>query len=285
MRIITTVAEMQTLVRDLRAAGSSIGCVPTMGSLHDGHASLISSAAEQHGTVITSIFVNPTQFAPTEDLSKYPRNLERDLLIVAQAGGTVVFTPSVEEVYPDGFASIIHVGGIADVFEGARRPGHFDGVATIVAKLLIAMSPDEAYFGQKDYQQTLVVRGLVRDLGFACTITVLDTIREADGLAMSSRNVYLTEEERAQASTLFLALTTARDMIEQGERSVAKLEDAMLATLLMVPGLAIDYASVVMVSTLATIEVLPSGSSVALLLAVRIGSTRLIDNMICSIGA
>jgi len=285
MRIITTVAEMQTLVRDLRAAGSSIGCVPTMGSLHDGHASLISSAAEQHGTVITSIFVNPTQFAPTEDLSKYPRNLERDLLIVAQAGGTVVFTPSVEEVYPDGFASIIHVGGIADVFEGARRPGHFDGVATIVAKLLIAMSPDEAYFGQKDYQQTLVVRALVRDLGFACTITVLDTIREADGLAMSSRNVYLTEEERAQASTLFLALTTARDMIEQGERSVAKLEDAMLATLLMVPGLAIDYASVVMVSTLATIEVLPSGSSVALLLAVRIGSTRLIDNMICSIGA
>lgn len=285
MRIITTVAEMQTLVRDLRAAGSSIGCVPTMGSLHDGHASLISSAAEQHGTVITSIFVNPTQFAPTEDLSKYPRNLERDLLIVAQAGGTVVFTPSVEEVYPDGFASIIHVGGIADVFEGARRPGHFDGVATIVAKLLIAMSPDEAYFGQKDYQQTLVVRALVRDLGFACTITVLDTIREADGLAMSSRNVYLTEEERAQASTLFLALSTARNMIEQGERSVVALEDAMSATLLMVPGLAIDYASVVMVSTLATIEVLPSGSSVALLLAVRIGSTRLIDNMICSIGA
>ncbi|CAN5411202.1 pantoate--beta-alanine ligase [soil metagenome] len=285
MRIITTVAEMQTLVRDLRAAGSSIGCVPTMGSLHDGHASLISAAAEQHGTVITSIFVNPTQFAPTEDLSKYPRNLERDLLIVAQAGGTVVFAPSVEEMYPEGFASTIHVGGISDVFEGARRPGHFDGVATIVAKLLIATSPDEAYFGQKDYQQTLVIRALVRDLGFACAITVLDTVREADGLAMSSRNVYLTEEERAQASTLFLALSTARNMIEQGERSVVALEDAMSATLLMVPGLTIDYASVVMANTLATIEVLPSGSSVALLLAVRIGSTRLIDNMICSTGA
>lgn len=285
MRIITTVAEMQTLVRDLRAAGSTIACVPTMGSLHDGHASLISRAADQHGTVITSIFVNPTQFAPTEDLSKYPRNLERDLLIVAQAGGTVVFAPSVEEMYPLGFATTIHVGIITEVLEGARRPGHFDGVATIVAKLLIAMSPDEAYFGQKDYQQTLVVRAMARDLGFACTITVLDTIREADGLAMSSRNVYLKEEERAQASTLFLALTAARDMIEQGERSVSTLEDAMSATLLMVPGLTIDYASVVMANTLAAVEVLPANSKVVLLLAVRFGTTRLIDNMICSTGA
>lgn len=284
MRIITTVAEMQTLVRDLRAAGSTIGCVPTMGALHDGHASLIKSAAEQHGTVITSIFVNPTQFAPTEDLSKYPRNLERDTLIVAQAGGTVIFAPTVDEMYPSGFSTSIHVGGITEVFEGARRPGHFDGVATIVAKLLIAMSPDEAYFGQKDYQQTLVVRTLVRDLGLPCSITVRETIREADGLAMSSRNVYLNEEERAQASSLYRALTLARTMIENGERTTAEIEHAMSATLLQIPGLTIDYASVVMADTLATLEVLPEHTTVVLLLAVRIGTTRLIDNMRCTVG-
>jgi len=284
MRIITTVAEMQSLVRDLRAAGSTIGCVPTMGFLHDGHASLITAAAEQHGTVITSIFVNPKQFGPKEDLSSYPRDFERDQQIVARSGGTVIFAPSVDEMYPPGFATSIHLGHVTSVFEGALRPGHFDGVATIVAKLLIAMAPDEAYFGQKDYQQTLVIRALVRDLGLPCAITVRETVRAEDGLAMSSRNVYLRQEERAQATSLYRAMMIAHTMLMNGERSVAAVEDAMATTLHAVPGLTIDYATVAQADSLEQLQEIPPHGVVVLLIAVRLGSTRLIDNMLCTIG-
>lgn len=284
MRIITTVEEMQTLARELRAAGSTIGCVPTMGYLHDGHASLIRAAAEHHGTVVTSIFVNPMQFAPTDDLSRYPRDFERDKIIAEAAGCAVIFAPTVDEMYPAGFATTISVGGVSAPFEGAHRPGHYDGVATVVAKLFVAIAPDEAYFGQKDYQQTLVVRRMVTDLGLPVKIHTMPTRRESDGLAMSSRNVYLSEEERAQAAALYRALSVGVSTIERGERQADAIVDAMHAVLSMIPGITIDYLAVADAATLSTHETYAAGQEVVLLLAVRIGTTRLIDNMLCTIG-
>jgi pantoate--beta-alanine ligase len=288
--LITTIDAMHASVRDARSRGASIGCVPTMGYLHDGHASLIRAAAERHGYVVVSIFVNPTQFGPTEDFARYPRDLDRDRAIVAEAGGTAIFLPTVDVMYPNGPSSTIHINGVTEMLEGAHRPGHFDGVATVVARLFEAMLPDEAFFGQKDLQQTLVIKRLVATSAIPAVrsvrVTVLPTQRESDGLAMSSRNVYLSTEDRADAPVLYRALSAAAECIRAGEHRRTILEDAMRTVLTGVPRLSVDYAVAVDASTLLPVDVFAGDDTeVALLIAARLGSTRLIDNMVVPLRA
>lgn len=283
--ICKSIAEMHQQINAARVAGSTIGCVPTMGYLHEGHAALIRAAAERHATVVVSIFVNPTQFGPSEDFERYPRDLERDLDVLREAGATHLFLPSVQEMYPDGVRSSIHIGEITEVLEGASRPGHFDGVATVVSRLFEAMLPDEAFFGQKDLQQTLVIQKLVATSTISAVsrtkVTVLPTVREHDGLAKSSRNVYLSSEHRNDAAIIYKALTTANDRILDGERSRKDIEQVLHNVLSSVSSVEIDYAVAVDASTLRSTgqELSPK---TALCIAVRIGSTRLIDNMIVS---
>ncbi|MCX6139769.1 MAG: pantoate--beta-alanine ligase [Candidatus Kapabacteria bacterium] len=282
--VVRTVAEMHQIVADARASGATVGCIPTMGYLHDGHASLIRAASKKHRLVVVSIFVNPTQFGPSEDFERYPRNLDHDLKVVAEAGGAVVFAPTVEEMYPDGARSTIHIPQISEILEGASRPTHFDGVATVVSRLFEAMHPDEAFFGQKDLQQTLVIEHMVSaseiDDVRNVTVTVLPTQREHNGLARSSRNVYLTAEDREDATAIYRALTGASEKMADGENSRANIEAAMRRTLDSVSGLTVDYAVAVEASTLQTKDLFISGEQVALLIAVRLGRTRLIDNMV-----
>lgn len=279
-----TVAGMHRIAAAARAKGFTVGCIPTMGYLHDGHASLIRAAAAGHGLVVVSIFVNPTQFGPGEDFERYPRDLERDLDLVAQAGSQVVFAPTVDEMYPTGAKSTIHLTGITDILEGAHRPGHFDGVATVVSRLFEAMRPDEAYFGQKDLQQTLVIRRMVAMSTIEevrrVIITVLPTQREPGGLARSSRNVYLSDQDRADARVIFRALSAAAALIRSGERERGAIERNLLATLSAVQRLAVDYVVAVEAATLRPEDVFERGEDVALLIAARIGKTRLIDNEI-----
>lgn len=284
---VATVAEMQAIVRTARNNGLRVGCVPTMGYLHDGHASLIRRAAAENDMVVVSIFVNPTQFAPGEDFERYPRSFERDLGLVLLAGGTHVFAPSVDEMYPGGARSDIHIDGVTEVLEGASRPTHFDGVATVVSRLFEAMQPDVAYFGQKDLQQTLVIRRTVQtsslDLVRRVRVEVLPTIREPDGLARSSRNVYLTTDQRGKAPVLYAALRLGADLLEGGCRDLAELERAMRERLATVDELVVDYAVAVDAETLRPPNELTADTTVALLVAARLGSTRLIDNMLVSL--
>lgn len=284
MEIITTVKGMQERTEELRRTGSTIGCVPTMGFLHEGHASLVRASASRHDRTVTSIFVNPTQFGPNEDFGRYPRDFERDVATVGTAGGSIIFAPTVEEMYPDGYATSIHITGVTDPLEGGFRPGHFDGVATVVAKLLIAMQPHEALFGAKDYQQTCVVKRLVRDLGLPVTITVEPTIREADGLAMSSRNIYLSTQDRQKATVLFRALMAGISEAERGVASPDDIERTMRDVLSEVADLSVDYASAVLADSLQRPSAFGQGADIVLLIAARLGSTRLIDNMTCRIG-
>ena len=284
MQIIHTVDEMWAYARSVRTGGSTLGCVPTMGALHDGHASLIRAAAADHAHVVTSIFVNPTQFGPNEDFERYPRTLDRDVEIVAANGGTVVFAPSVETMYPQGRSTMIHVGGVTAPFEGLVRPGHFDGVATVVCKLFQAMQPDEAYFGQKDYQQTLVIRQLVRDLLLPVRITVCPTLREANGLAMSSRNIYLSEQERHDAAAIFRALRTGQALAHVGETRRSAFAEVMRGDLGTMPDMSIDYLEAARAEDLTTPEIFAAGEQIVLLAAVRMGTTRLIDNLLARIG-
>lgn len=284
MEIITTVKGMQERTEELRRTGSTIGCVPTMGFLHEGHASLVRASASRHDRTVTSIFVNPTQFGPNEDFGRYPRDFERDVATVGTAGGSIIFAPTVEEMYPDGYATSIHITGVTDPLEGGFRPGHFDGVATVVAKLLIAIQPHEALFGAKDYQQTCVVKRLVRDLGLPVTITVEPTIREADGLAMSSRNIYLSTQDRQKATVLFRALMAGISEAERGVASSDDIERTMRDVLSEVADLSVDYASAVLADSLQRPSAFGQGVDIVLLIAARLGSTRLIDNMTCRIG-
>ncbi len=287
--VITTVAEMHQWVANERTLGHTIGCIPTMGYLHDGHASLIREASLRHGAVVISIFVNPTQFGPSEDFERYPRDLDRDLSVVAEAGGSVVFAPTVNEMYPNGAQSTIHVSGVTEMLEGALRPTHFDGVATVVSHLFEAMLPDEAFFGQKDLQQTLVIRRMVEesaiDTVHRVKITVMPTQREADGLARSSRNVYLSDEDRAVVPVIHRALSVAANSITNGERSRVLIELAMFATLQAVERFSIDYAVAVDASTLLPKDTFEIGDEIALCVAVRIGRTRLIDNELVRVTA
>ncbi len=282
VQVFHTIAELHAFLAVQRDAGATVGCVPTMGYLHDGHASLIRVAAAHHRVVVVSIFVNPTQFGPSEDFERYPRDFERDRAIVAEAGGTAIFFPSVEEMYPSGARSTIHIDGVTEMLEGAHRPTHFDGVATVVSRLFEAMLPDEAYFGQKDYQQTLVVRKLVEtsplDVVHRVKITVLPTQREDDGLARSSRNVYLSPEDRADAPVMYRALMRATAAYTAGERSSRVLEEAMHAELATVSRMQVEYATAVVAETLQPAATFSDDQSVVLLVAARLGTTRLIDN-------
>ncbi len=275
MNVIATVDGF----RQARAGFDRIGLVPTMGYLHAGHLSLVRQARRECGAAAVSIFVNPTQFAPHEDFTRYPRDLERDLRLLADEGVDLVFAPEVSEMYPNGFGTAVVLPAADEVLEGAARPDHFRGVATVVCKLLNIVQPTMAYFGQKDAQQTVVVRQMVRDLNMPTEIVVAPTVREADGLAMSSRNSYLTPEQRAAATVLYRALTAARELLTSGERRGDALRQAMAGVLTSEPLARPEYVSVADPLTLRELaEVGPRGALISL--AVRVGAVRLIDNLL-----
>jgi pantoate--beta-alanine ligase len=278
MEILRTVAELRAWSRRERSAGKRIGLVPTMGALHAGHASLIRAAAASCGRVAVSIFVNPTQFGPNEDFARYPRTFEADCALAEAEGADVVFAPPVEELYPAGAAAYVEVAALNDRLDGKSRPGHFRGVATVVAKLLIAAEPDQAFFGQKDAAQVAVLRRMATDLMLATEIVVCPIVREADGLALSSRNIYLSEEEREWALTLSRAVREAEALFASGERRAGKFKQAARMTFAAMPQIRVDYIALVDWSTLEPVEVAEPGSLFAV--AAWVGATRLIDNAI-----
>ena len=283
MELVTTIREVREQVRRVRAAGLAIGLVPTMGYLHEGHASLVRRAAAAGGLVIVSIFVNPRQFGPGEDLDRYPRDLSGDLATCAAAGAGLVFAPSPAEMYPAGFSTAVEVAGLGDALCGGVRPGHFAGVATVVSKLFNIARPDRAYFGQKDYQQSLIIRRLAADLDFGVEVVVGPTVRDADGLALSSRNSYLSPAERRAAAVLPQALETARAEIAAGQRDGRELADRVRAVIGREPLATIDYVAVVDAATLEPLDRL--AGTVLVALAVHFGGTRLIDNALIDVPA
>ncbi len=278
MRIIASLPEIQKVAESLRQQEKTIAVVPTMGFLHEGHASLIRIAREKADAVITTIFVNPTQFAPNEDFNRYPRDLERDIHTASGAGTDVLFTPSAEVMYPAGYHTTVLVEEISARLEGVFRPTHFRGVTTVVAKLFHLTKPHFAVFGQKDAQQAVIIKKMVSDLNFDIEIIIGPTVREKDGLAMSSRNVYLTESERRQSTALHRSLELAKALIHNGERDVERVLAAMRELILAEPSAKIDYVSIADPETLEECSRLRSGHEVLVSLAVRIGTTRLIDN-------
>jgi pantoate--beta-alanine ligase len=267
---------MRALVNEARAAGQRVGFVPTMGALHAGHTSLVAQAARECDRVAVSIFVNPTQFGPQEDFSRYPRTLAADTALLAAYGVDWIYAPEVSDVYPPGDATRIVVGGPAVLFEGERRPGHFDGVSTVVCKLVLAVPADTAYFGAKDWQQTLVVKRLVRDLGLPIRIIVCPTMREPDGLAMSSRNAYLSTEERAQATVLRRALDAVKRAVAKNPVPAVEMTQAVARLIATRPAARLDYVAFFDAKTLEPVATVTRGTRMAL--AVRLGKTRLIDN-------
>jgi pantoate--beta-alanine ligase len=281
MRTLRTIAELRAALAQPRRAGRRIGLVPTMGALHEGHLSLMRRAREECDEVVVSLFVNPTQFNECVDLSAYPRDEPQDAATAADEGADYLFAPSVSEMYPDGFATTVSVGGVTEVLEGVHRGReHFDGVTTVVCKLFNIVAPDVAYFGQKDAQQTLVIRRLVRDLGLPVEIEVCPTVREPDGLALSSRNAWLSAAERARATALSHALATAQVLVAAGETDVETLLGAAGAELAE-PQLKVDYFQIVNAETL---EPLTSVDGPALaLVAAWVGQTRLIDNQMLTV--
>jgi pantoate--beta-alanine ligase len=279
MEILRTVAELREWSRRERNdGGNTIGLVPTMGALHTGHASLIRAAKASVGFVAVSIFVNPTQFGPNEDFARYPRSFDADCALAEAAGADVVFAPSVEELYPAGSATFVEVDGLSHRLDGKSRSGHFRGVATVVAKLMIAAEPDLAFFGQKDAAQVAVLRRMVSDLRLGTEIVVCPTVREADGLALSSRNVYLSAEERVQALTLSRAVREAESQFASGERHASSFIESARETFAAVPEIRVDYIALVDWATLEPMEIAGPGSLFAV--AAWIGATRLIDNTI-----
>jgi pantoate--beta-alanine ligase len=274
MRVVHTIAEARAV---RRALPGTWGFVPTMGYLHEGHLSLVRRARAENDRVAVSIFVNPTQFGPHEDYARYPRDLERDLRLLEPLGVDLVFVPSVEEMYPPGFQTWVIVEEVSRPLEGASRPGHFRGVATVVTKLFNILQPDRAYFGQKDAQQTVVIRRMVQDLNIPVEIVICPTVREPDGLAMSSRNTYLNPEERRAATALFRALQAAKARYEAGERDAERLREAMREVIRAEPLARIDYVSVAHPETLQELERVEGPALLSL--AVYIGTTRLIDNL------
>ena len=278
MRTVTTVKALQHLVRRWRKAGESVGLVPTMGALHEGHASLINRSAARNDRTIVSIFVNPTQFGPREDLSKYPRTFAADRRLCSKAGADLIFAPSAREVYPEGFSTFVEVEGLTSGLCGASRPGHFRGVATVCAKLFGMATPDRAYFGEKDYQQLQVIGRMARDLNVAGEIVPCPIVREPDGLAMSSRNRYLSPNERRQATVLVRALLEAKRLVEKrGVRRAAALVRAMKRIIGEAGDSRVDYIAVVDPGTLEPVRLVAGEARIVL--AVFIGTTRLIDNL------
>ncbi|MDE3164051.1 MAG: pantoate--beta-alanine ligase [Acidobacteriota bacterium] len=278
MEILRTVDALRGWSRAIRMQDETVGLVPTMGALHAGHASLIRAAAEQCGHAAVTIFVNPTQFGPHEDFDRYPRTFETDCMLAEREGARIVFAPPVEEMYPAGAATFVDVEGIGDRLDGKSRPGHFRGVATVVAKLLIAAEADRAYFGQKDAAQVAVLRRMVRDLRIGTELVVCPIVREPDGLALSSRNVYLSPEERRQALALSRAVRRVEALVAAGERRAAMLLEAAQATLASEPAVRVDYAELVEWATLEPVEMATAGT--LFVVAAWAGSTRLIDNAV-----
>lgn len=276
MRLIRSPRTFTRTMQALRRRGTTTGFIPTMGALHEGHASLIRAARRECGVVAVSIFVNRLQFGPREDYGRYPRMLAQDARLVRASGGGIVFAPETRQMYPHGFATRVSVERLSRRWEGASRPGHFPGVATIVAKLLCLAQPTTAYFGQKDYQQCLLVQRMVRDLDLPIAIRMLPTVRERDGLAMSSRNSYLSPAQRAQAPVLWQSLQLARQLIRAGERRAGRIEAALRRLIRVAPEARVDYIGIVRADTLEPLARLKG--QVAILLAVRLGRTRLIDN-------
>ena len=256
----------------------SVGFVPTMGYLHQGHLALVKQARAENSIVVASIFVNPTQFGPTEDFKSYPRDTERDLAMLEKEKTDIVFMPSAEEMYPEGFNSWVDVEKVTDRLEGSYRPGHFKGVATVVAKLFNIVEPARAYFGQKDAQQVLVIKKMVADLNMNLEVVVAPTVRESDGLAMSSRNVYLNPQERQASIVLFKALTLARNRREKGERNAETVRQEMTSLISQEPLAKIEYVSIADAQTLEELSKIDRPALVSL--AIRIGKTRLIDNIL-----
>jgi len=274
MQLVETVAAL----REARGRYARLGLVPTMGYLHEGHLSLVRRAKQECGAVAVSIFVNPTQFGPGEDFARYPRSLQRDLELLDGVQTDLVFAPGADEIYPAGHATAIEVGGVTDVLEGAVRPGHFRGVATVVGKLFNMVQPTRAYFGQKDAQQTVVIKKMVRDLDMPLEVVVCPTVREPNGLAMSSRNSYLAADERQAATVLYRALGAADARFKAGERSGEALRGVMRETLSTEARAGIDYVSVADRSSLRELDTVPPEGALASM-AVQIGKTRLIDNL------
>ncbi|KPL85920.1 pantoate--beta-alanine ligase [Herpetosiphon geysericola] len=277
MQVVTTIEE----VRAARRQWANVGFVPTMGFLHAGHLSLVQQAKAENGVAIVSIFVNPTQFGPNEDFASYPRDTQRDLDLLSEAGCDLVWMPSIETMYPAGFSSYVEVEGVTAPLEGARRPGHFRGVATVVTKLFNVVQPTKAYFGQKDAQQTVVIRQFVRDLALPVQVVIAPTVREADGLALSSRNSYLTPEQRAAAPVLYRALSAAQTAYIEGQADAEAVRQLMLATLNQEPLAQVDYVSIADPQSLQELTTIDQRGALVSL-AVRIGKTRLIDNLILS---
>lgn len=278
MQIIRTVAEMQARARDPERGRSVVGFVPTMGFLHDGHLSLVRTARELSDTVVASIFVNPTQFGPSEDFEDYPRDLDRDLALLEEAGTDLVFVPQAPDMYPDGFATVVHVRRLGEKLCGAYRPGHFDGVCTVVSKLFEIVRPNLSVFGQKDGQQAAIIERMVADLDMGVQIIRGPIVREPDGLAMSSRNTYLSEEERAEAPALHESLEHARRLFESGETDVGKVLGEVRAIIGAKPHAEVQYVSAVDWRSLDDVEELCAGTMIAI--AVYFGRTRLIDNVV-----
>ena len=276
MKIVSDIREMQQLAGHYRQQGKTIGFVPTMGYLHEGHLSLMRRARPQCDILVVSIFVNPTQFGPNEDFERYPRDFERDERLCREVGVDVVFYPTADAMYPRPYLTYVHVEKLSETMCGASRPGHFRGVTTVVTKLFNIVQPHIAVFGQKDYQQSLIIRQMVRDLNFDVQIDVAPIVREADGLAMSSRNKYLSPEERQQALVLYRSLTRAEELIREGERNVNTLLQAMKTVISEAPDARIDYIAIVDAETLEPLSTVRHNTVIAL--AVYIGTTRLIDN-------
>jgi len=274
MQVVGPIFELRALKQKL---SGTVGFVPTMGFLHEGHLALVKRAKAENSTVIVSIYVNPAQFGPREDFGSYPRDLNRDLGLLQGEGVDIVFVPADDEMYPPEFSSWVDVGKVTERLEGASRPGHFRGVATVVAKLFNIVQPSRAYFGQKDAQQVVVIRRMVADLNMGIEIVAVPTVREGDGLAMSSRNIYLSLEERQAATILFKALTLARQLGRSGEKDAEKIRRQMTALIQKEPLARIDYVSIADAKTLEELNLLDRPALASL--AVRIGKTRLIDNM------
>jgi pantoate--beta-alanine ligase len=278
MKICATIPEARAACRDARASSKRLGLVPTMGALHEGHMSLVRAANAQCDAVAVSIFVNPTQFGPTEDLSKYPRQFDQDCRLLEKEGVEILFAPSVEEIYPDRQVTWVLVEDLSEKLDGRSRPGHFRGVTTIVAKLFHILEPGAAFFGQKDAAQLAVIRRMVQDLNFPIEIVACPIVREPDGLAMSSRNAYLNREERAQALVLQRSLQRARQEFQAGERITAKLIAIATEVFTREPQVALDYFEIVDPETLDPVERISQETLVAV--AAYVGSTRLIDNIV-----
>ena len=276
MKVISTIAEFRAAER---AASRPLGLVPTMGYLHEGHLSLVRQCRVDNTTAVASIFVNPTQFGPHEDLSTYPRDMEGDLAKLNAEGIDLVFAPPASEVYPTGFDTTVDVGDIARRLEGEHRPGHFKGVATVVCKLLTIVRPDNVYFGLKDAQQCLVVKRMTADLNLGANVIVMPTVRDPDGLALSSRNAYLTPDQRESALSLYEALKLAERLYSDGIRDAGAIRREMLQILENVPGASIDYVSIADADTLAELDSIDLSRPALVSLALLIGNVRLIDNL------